>query len=617
MFAAASLKSCKCGLESIRAFEAALSPIERFEANHTVSDEFYCTAFSKNVNYFETTELRILVWGEINNTLKLFELLSDTKDSEMNSAALVSLAWEKWGENFPKYLIGDFAIALFFKRSKKVVLVRDAIGIRPLFYSNDGEQTICATTPKAILLASRKSFKKNKKWIARYLIDQFASADQEETAYEKLLKVKPGHIVILEGGKITINEPWKTWINAPTITYVRDQKFVDQHRKRFVKAVHQRCPKKGVVGVESSAGIDSSSIVATACDLLAPEHKSRVVCFGFADTPLTNTLIHELSDNIGGLETLVTTTENSDLRDSSSEYALDLLVMGFPISHSNYIDGEVLKSYRGRRGMKVVLSGFGGDEVATSFAKPITKELIDLRDWQNLYSIQKGNFFTKSLRVLRRIWADVAQRNEVQDVVTSEPRDKNIYNWKTIQKFNLEKLVAGVEDLTRSFRTINEEIIESEIPNPNVANRLECHTIYAHAYGVEYRWPMLDEELVQNYLDTPSIEKYGPNGTTRYLHKRAMHGIVPDSINWRTSKALGPHYFSEEAFKQSVAHLLKETQEVMDSLHPDLLEFVQPNEIQAILDRFEINPPNRKELAPYVEPFSSLGALNYWFKNGH
>jgi asparagine synthase (glutamine-hydrolysing) len=598
------------------AFHSALCPFSDFDKIEIENDAVSVTALFDCVECYETEEVKVHFWGQLTNRAQLLESLGCATNSKKNAAALVALAWDKWGEAFPSQLIGDFAIVIFFPQSGKVVLVRDAIGVRPLFYYNDAGSTICATTPKAILLASQTRLAKNEKWIARFLIDQFAVADSEETAYEYLFKVAPGRIVICERGKTTLNKQWKTWQNTPPLTRQRDQKWVTQHRAKFVDAVFKRAGS-GIVGAESSAGIDSSSIIATLCDLISPKYQKDLVCFGYADTALTAQLIEELSAVKGDLETLTVRSDAREISSSVDENAIDLSIMGYPISHANYVSGEVLKSYRETRDLKVVLSGFGGDEVITSFAHQYVKELIDQRDFRTLYDIQSGGRVTKFLRCIRRLWFDFKEKRSASKIVTADPRDTSIYNPETIKRFELEDLVKGTERRDSRRRTINSEIIERELTDPNIANRLECHTIFGRAYGVQYRWPMLDEELIQNYLDTPSIEKYGPNGTTRYLHKRAMAGIVPDSINWRPNKVLGPHLYNEEMRQLGLTLLIKETQETLDNLHPDLMNFIQPVRIQELLNEFSQTRPNYEKIGSYTEAFCSLVSLNYWFHNGH
>jgi len=68
--------------------------------------------------------------------------------------------------------------------------------------------------------------------------------------------------------------------------------------------------------------------------------------------------------------------------------------------------------------------------------------------------------------------------------------------------------------------------------------RLESCANFAGSYGIEYRYPLLDRQLIAQYLATPSIEKRH-RGMGRYLHRRAMQGRIPDSIVWQQSKSMG------------------------------------------------------------------------------
>ena len=86
----------------------------------------------------------------------------------------------------------------------------------------------------------------------------------------------------------------------------------------------------------------------------------------------------------------------------------------------------------------------------------------------------------------------------------------------------------------RDLPRINDFILQHRL-GPWIARRLETCTLVAATYGVEYEWPLLDARLVQQYLSTPSIEKADRMGA-RYLHRRAVEGVVPAKVAWKAGK---------------------------------------------------------------------------------
>lgn len=100
------------------------------------------------------------------------------------------------------------------------------------------------------------------------------------------------------------------------------------------------------------------------------------------------------------------------------------------------------------------------------------------------------------------------------------------------------------------------------------AARLESTAIHAATYAIEYRYPMFDRRLMQQYLATPSIEKRHQD-MGRYLHRRAMEGRIPESIQWQKSKDVGGYINGALGIETPP-----------DMRHSDL-----PERLRAILDR--------------------------------
>ncbi len=113
--------------------------------------------------------------------------------------------------------------------------------------------------------------------------------------------------------------------------------------------------------------------------------------------------------------------------------------------------------------------------------------------------------------------------------------------WSVLSRDALE--AADVERRVRSnaryhapYSTVNQFILQDRI-GPHLSTRTAECSIVAATYGVEYQWPLLDRRLVQQYLSTPAIWKFG-EGYGRYLHRRAVEGIVADKIAWKRDKSM-------------------------------------------------------------------------------
>jgi asparagine synthase (glutamine-hydrolysing) len=594
-------------------FSRALSPFETPFSGHTISNSASLITLHeiipKTVNFHTTKDdCTAIFWGRLDNQDYLEKLLSTKKT--ITTAELIFIAWEKWGQDFPTHLSGDFAFALNFPQENRIILGRDAVGIRPLYYHLNSSAVICATTPKAILNVVGAQLEKNHRWIAMFLVSPGLEAHPIETAYQGLLKVRPGHLLVIDNGKIAHDHEWHKWQNTPETTKKSDPKWVDRHREKFIRAVTSRVTGQTIL-CETSAGIDSSSIISVLADFFAPVQSSRLLGYGSTEGALADQLILDRNIQKGGLEAVIAKFDY--LAPANGEY--DLAIMGYPISQTSYIPKEVLEQYRQNRGIKVVFSGFGGDEVATSHAFGFAQECLDRRDFAQFYRIQKGNFLTKFLRTVKRIFTLPHTDDTYIQKMIEHTWSETILRPSAITKYNLTKYLDLITFSRGLNAHVNTHIIEKELKNPNITNRFECHSIFANAAGVEYRWPFWDVDLIQNYLNTPSVEKYGPNATARYLHKRAMDGLVPDAINWRVSKNLEVDDFYRRATDAHFEKFTTTFEQVLATWHCDLDEFVDRHKLEKQFTHSKIQNVDRKTYGKYHEALYALKRINDWFNN--
>jgi len=81
-------------------------------------------------------------------------------------------------------------------------------------------------------------------------------------------------------------------------------------------------------------------------------------------------------------------------------------------------------------------------------------------------------------------------------------------------------------------RTLAEFCLDRWEGNPDLTARLENCTLVAAGHGLDHRWPLLDVRLIAFFLAVPAEETFGPDGMDRYLHRRAVAGLLPDSVVW-------------------------------------------------------------------------------------
>src|SRR3989344_879308 len=178
-------------------------------------------------------------------------------------AEVITYGYEEWGTDCVKKFNGMFAIALWDARKKLLFLVRDRMGVKPLYYYWKNGKFIFASEIKAILEhpVARNVNLQGLSWFL-----SFRCNPSLETMFEGIFKLAPGHTLILQNKKLTIKPYWKQVIDPDT-----DGKLVSYYAKKLhdllLKSVERRMMSDVPLGVYLSSGIDSSGIVGLMSEL--------------------------------------------------------------------------------------------------------------------------------------------------------------------------------------------------------------------------------------------------------------------------------------------------------------------------------------------------------------
>jgi len=134
--------------------------------------------------------------GEIYNFLELKKELSDNYNFVTSSdTEVLMFAYKKWGLNFLKKIQGMFSIAIYDKLQEKIMLVRDPIGIKPLFYALNNNQIIFSSEIKSILNTKLIKKELNPTAIDSYLM--FLCAIDNLTPFNNIFKLRPGELMTI------------------------------------------------------------------------------------------------------------------------------------------------------------------------------------------------------------------------------------------------------------------------------------------------------------------------------------------------------------------------------------------------------------------------------------
>src|SRR6266850_389876 len=225
-----------------------------------------------------STSGAVITWdGCLDNRAELISGLRDVLAFDSTDVAIVAAAYEKWGADCFAKLIGDWAVSIWNPDSPSLILAKDPIGTRHLYYSIDIDQITWCTILDPLVRFAGKTLALNEEYIAGWF-SMFPAAHLTPCA--GIHSVPPSSFVLLRPGKHAVSKYWD-FDPEKKIRYRQDAEYEEHFRTVFATAVRRKLRSDRPVLAELSGGRDSSSIVCMA---------DIVMARGTAETPRLDTI---------------------------------------------------------------------------------------------------------------------------------------------------------------------------------------------------------------------------------------------------------------------------------------------------------------------------------------
>ncbi len=311
--------------------------------------------------YNESKDVVVVFNGEIYNYKELRENLIKKGHkfySNTDTEVIIHL-YEEHSEKFVDYLNGMFGIAVLDLKNKRLILVRDRLGIKPLYYTLVDKRLIFASELKAILLY--KEFSLNYKAIDNYLTYRYIT-DGQITMFSNIYKLLPGEILIYNYRNSNLKKYFYWDIKAKTknrYTFSDDKEKFEYFFLLMKDSVKKRMIADVPVGIFLSSGIDSSLVAYFMAEISGKPIKTFSIDFG--------TEIDETKDVIW--YTKMIGSDHHQLRVETQDISLLNKIIWYfdePLGDAIIIPMYLLSKYA-RKKVKVVLTGEGADEVFSGY----------------------------------------------------------------------------------------------------------------------------------------------------------------------------------------------------------------------------------------------------------
>jgi asparagine synthase (glutamine-hydrolysing) len=487
--------------------------------------------------------------GRLDDRDELLALLGGTPDISDNSPdpALVLAAYAAFGDRFTEHLNGDFALALFDPKGQRLLLARDAIGIRPLYYARAGNAFLFATELKAVLAHPKLSPRPNEDTLAGLVTASLYGGRQDETFFAGVSSVPPAHMAVVTPRGVVQRRYWDF---DPTrkVRLRSYPEYVEAFRHYFEQAVRRRLRSAHPVAVAVSGGLDSSAIFCLAETLRRREPGLPPllgVSYAFAPGSPSDeqAYLREIERGYGAAIQRFPMGQTGPLEGIREQ----VWHVESPVLDLQWHNTNRFRQAARQLGARVLLTGQWGDNMLVDQAYLI--DLLRRLKWSTVSAhlreygrwfpdLPDPNFFRRRF-IARLVRYHVPQAmipllRRLRDTLLHSARARSWYSNRFRQRVYHE---APRQDLpSRPFATAHARSLYQESRATHNVLSMEWNNKAAALQGLEIAFPFLDRDLLSFLLAIPG-EVQTWKGVPKALLREALRGVLPDAIAQRRTKA--------------------------------------------------------------------------------
>jgi asparagine synthase (glutamine-hydrolysing) len=491
--------------------------------------------------------------GEIYNYKELRARL-ETKGyrflSNSDTEVLLNLYLDKDTEML-RQLNGIYAFALWDTRKEELFIARDGMGVKPLYYAETAHGFIFASELKALLQCGDIDQTLNFNAIRNHLTYLYCPAP--DTMLKQVKKLEPGFAIMVRHGRMT--RRWQYYelpYDQPIDTAISSQDAIKQVRLHLDQAVTRQMIANVPVGAFLSGGLDSSALVA-----LARRHgNQKMHCFtigfkdnSFAEEGMVNDLPYarKVAQHLGvKLHTVYVGPEMAD------HFERMIWHLDEPQADPAPLNALFICQLARENGIKVLLSGAGGDDIFTGYRRHYALQMERYWSWLPLPARRFLASSACTLPTNTPLGRRISKAFQYADR-TPDERIASYFSWIGSQGIkhlfnsdytdeqdlhaNLQPLIEALHHLPRDVPPLNRMLYlegKSFLPDHN----LNYTDKMSMACGVEVRVPFLDPDLVALAARLPlNFKQRGSQG--KWILKKAMEPYLPHDVIYRSKTGFG------------------------------------------------------------------------------
>ena len=497
----------------------------------------------------------MLTWdGRLDNRDDLLVHFPDGLKGDKTDVAVVMAAYLKWGVNFLTQVIGDFVLSLWDPFSETLILARDPFGTRTLYYSGNSRRVVWSSTLEALLLGARIDPEVDDEYVAGFLA---LHPEMWRSPYKNISAVEPGHAVTV--GKANGLVTRRFWNPDPNneIRYQSDAEYEQHFRELLSEAVRCRLRADAPVWLELSGGLDSSSIACVA---------DQIIDKGEAGAPRLETISYLEDEAATSYDRRFLKVIEESRGKTGHHFRGEGHWVRFASPEASFISkpntslcvagsNERLCQLMAQGNARVLLNGLGGDQLLWSIPTA-SPELADLLfKCRPLLLNRQLKTWSRLLKrpYLQLLWQEALVPllpHRLRAMVQSQMKTAHWLEGEFVKKAQLRQHMLLPKD-PLGYRLPSSRMQSGQILF--IVSSIATGNYWEHA-AFDRTYPFLHRPLVEFLMAIPFEQKLRP-GETRSLMRRALKGVVPETILQRRSKGVVGEAFCRGLDKEW--HVLK------------------------------------------------------------
>lgn len=472
--------------------------------------------------------------GEMYNYEDIRSLLKDYPFKTTSDTETLIAAYAKWGIRCLEYFKGMFAFAVWDKQEKELCIVRDRMGVKPLYYYQDEDKLLFSSEVRSILASGLVNRSISKEALFEYF--SYQSVSYPLSMIDGIHQLEAGSYLSIKNGVLTKKQYWVITGQSKKFEYNNISEIHSNVRKQIISSVKRRLVSDVPVGAFLSGGIDSSIVVgimAEECNVTPATFNISFNEGAYDESRYAEIVAKKFNTNHTKIQL------SPDVMLDELENALTAMDMPSGDGINTFVVSKAIR----KAGIKVALSGIGGDELFAGY--PIFNQVQKLYSqksiWTNIGFLRKiisgliptKQFSNKQYRIQQLMNCSLPDIDQVYPVLRQILSPKligKLLNVPTINVTALQKKLSSIKTELHKLPLLS-QVSAAEYIGYTQQTLLRDTDQMSMAVALEAREPFFDTDLIEFVMGIPDI--YKQPIYSKSLLVESVKPLLPDDVVFR------------------------------------------------------------------------------------